>query len=77
MQTNLDGVIRSHEKTFVGSYRSHMLNVTKDLVKYKKALNEKEFVHRRNDKIMKLQTNMDWFKSEALELSKVNFKLKE
>ena len=54
MQTNLDEVIRKHEMSFVGSYRAHMRKVARDLDKYKKALSEKEFMHRRDDRIVKL-----------------------
>lgn len=54
-----------------------MRKIQRDLEKYKKALNEKEGNHRRDDKTLKMQENIEWFKKEALELSKANFKLKE
>ena len=54
MQTNLDDVIRKHEMSFIDSYRNHMRKVSRDLDKYKKALNEKAFTHRRDDRIVKL-----------------------
>ena len=34
--------------SFVLSYRDHMHKVTKDLEKFKKALNEKEFTNKRD-----------------------------
>ena len=77
MQENLDGVLRKHEMGYVETYRNHMRRVTRDLDKYKKALNEKEFDKRRDDRVVKLQGNVEWFKNEALELSKANLKLKE
>ena len=77
MQSRVQGVIRQHEMNFLESYRNHMRHIQRDLDKYKKALNEKEFMNRRDEKIVKLQTNVEWFKKEALALSKANLKLKE
>ena len=34
-------------------------------------------MHKRNGRIIKLEQNLDWFKKEALDLSTINFKLKE
>ena len=62
---------------YLESYRNHMRFIGRELEKYKKALNEKEFLNRRDDKVIKLQENLQWFKNEALAQSKVNMKLKE
>ena len=69
MQEDLDGVIRKHEMNFVDSYRNHMRKISRDMDKFKKQLNEKEFLHKRNGRIIKLEQNVEWFKMEALELS--------
>ena len=50
----MDGVIRQHEMNFVESYRNHMRRITKELDKYKKALNEKEFMGRRDERVVRL-----------------------
>lgn len=77
VQRDMDNVIRKHEMNFIDSYRNHMRKVQRDLDKYKKALNEKEFMAKRNGRIIRLEQNVEWFKKEALDLSNINFKLKE
>ena len=77
MQSKIEGVLRTHEMNFLESYRHHMRHITRELDKYKKAINEKEFMGRRDDKVVKLEENLKWFKEEALSLSKLNLKLKE
>ena len=77
MQGKIDKVLRKHEMNFLESYRTHMRHITRELDKYKKALNEKEYSSRRDDRVIKLQENLEWFKNEALQLSKANMKLKE
>ena len=77
MSKRVGDVIMKHEMHFLESYRSHMRQITRDLDKYKRALNEKEFMFRRDDRMVKLQNNVDWFKREALTLSKTNLDLKE
>ena len=69
MQEDLDGVIRKQEMNFVDSYRNHMRKISRDMDKFKKQLNEKEFMHKRNGRIIKLEQNVEWFKKEALDLS--------
>ena len=54
-----------------------MRHINRDLEKYKKALNEKDFENRKDDKVQKLQEQIQWFKNEALTQSKINMKLKE
>ena len=77
MEQKLDIVLRSHEMNFLESYRNHMRHIKRDLEKYKKALNEKDFENRKDDKVQKLQDQIQWFKNEALAQSKLCFKLKE
>ena len=55
MRTSMQDVMAKHEMDFLTSYKSHMYRVTKELEKYKKALNEKEFLSRREDRLVKLQ----------------------
>ena len=69
MQEDLDGVIRKHEMNFVDSYKNHMRKISREMDKFKKQLNEKEFMHKRNGRIIKLEQNVEWFKNEALDLS--------
>ena len=52
MKENLDSEIRKHEMSFVESYKNHMRKISRDMDKYKKAINEKEFTHRRDDRIV-------------------------
>ena len=66
VQQNMDTIIKTHEMSFVSSYRDHMHRVTRDLEKFKKALNEKEFTNKRDEMVTKLQGNVEWFKNEAL-----------
>lgn len=51
MEQKLDIVLRSHEMNFLESYRNHMRHIKRDLEKYKKALNEKDFENRKDDKV--------------------------
>ena len=62
VQKNMDTIIKTHEMSFVSSYRDHMHKVTKDLHKFKKALNEKECNNKRDEKVTKLSDNVTWFK---------------
>ena len=62
MQEDLDGVIRKQEMNFVDSYKNHMRKISRDMDKFKKQLNEKEFMHKRNGRIIKLEQNVEWFK---------------
>lgn len=62
MQDKVGYVLRKHEMNFLESYRNHMRHITRELDKYKKAINEKEFIGRRDDKLVKIQKSAEWFK---------------
>ena len=76
MTAQMRDTMAKHEMDFLLSYKGHMHRVTKELERYKKALNEKEFMSRREHRLVKLQGQVEWFKGEALELSKRNMQLK-
>ena len=69
--------MQSHEQDFLVSYKGHMHRVQKELDKYKRMLTEKEFLMRRDKLVVKLETNLEWFKKEALDLQKKNLRLTE
>ena len=54
MHSKVNKVIASQNMSFLDSYRNHMRQITRDLDIYKKAINEKEFMNRREDKVVKL-----------------------
>ena len=54
-----------------------MHRVKKELDKYKRMQTEREFEMRRNKLVVKLETDLEWFKKEALDLRKRNERLTE
>ena len=54
MQDKVGYMMRKHEMNFLESYSNHMRHINREMDKYKKALNEKEFLGRRDDRIVKL-----------------------
>ena len=62
-------VISGQEMDFLNSYKTHMNNVYKELERFKRKTNENEFLIRKDEKVMKLQKQADWFKKEALDLA--------
>eukprot|EP00347_Sterkiella_histriomuscorum_P001031 403373603 len=71
LDDKIDGMIVKHEKDFMAAYRGHMLKIQKELVAMKKKCSEQEFALRRDEKIMSLERQLEWFRSEALNLSKL------
>jgi hypothetical protein len=54
MKSMVQDVMAKHEMDFLTSYKSHMFHVKNELDKYKKELNEKEFMSRRENRMVKL-----------------------
>lgn len=49
-----------------------MIKIQKELEVMKKKCNEQEFKLKKDDKIMSVEKQLEWFRSEALNLSKLN-----
>ena len=64
----VNSMVQSHEKDFLISYKGHMHRVNKELDKYKRQLTENEFLMRRDKLVVKLESSLEWFKKEALDL---------
>ena len=61
-------VLRKQEKDFLSAYRAHMYNVQKELQGLRAKVDESELELRKNQKIVALQKERDWYRSEALRL---------
>ena len=61
-------VLRKQEKDFLSAYRAHMYNVQKELQELRSKVDESELELRKNQKIVALQKERDWYRSEALRL---------
>lgn len=61
-------VLRKQEKDFLAAYRAHMYNVQKELQGLRAKVDESELELRKNKKIVALQKERDWYRSEALRL---------
>jgi hypothetical protein len=61
-------VLRKQEKDFLAAYRAHMYNVQKELQGLRAKVDESELELRKNQKIVALQKERDWYRSEALRL---------
>lgn len=77
MHAKVHNIITNQEMSFLEGYKNHMLHINRELTKYKKKIDEKEFENRRDEKIVSLQNNLEWFKKEALSLHTINLKHKE
>ena len=77
MHAKVHKIITNQEMSFLEGYKNHMLHINRELTKYKKKIDEKEFENRRDEKIVSLQNNLEWFKKEALSLHAINLKHKE
>ena len=61
-------VLRKQEKDFLSAYRAHMYNVQKELQELRAKVDASELELRKNQKIVALQKERDWYRSEALRL---------
>jgi hypothetical protein len=61
-------VLRKQEKDFLSAYRAHMYNVQKELQELRAKVDESELELRKNQKIVALQKERDWYRGEALRL---------
>jgi len=77
MHAKVHKIITNQEMSFLEGSENHMLHINRELTKYKKKIDEKEFENRRDEKIVSLQNNLEWFKKEALSLHAINLKHKE
>lgn len=75
MVENLDfkigDVIARQEMDFLASYQAHMRKIAQELEVYKRKTNENEFLIRKDDKVLKLQNQVDWFRKEAMDLAEM------
>lgn len=60
---------------FMNAYSGHMSKVYKEMEMLRKKANETEFQMRREQLIVKLQTQASFFRCEAQDLRKVNINL--
>ncbi|CDW80248.1 UNKNOWN [Stylonychia lemnae] len=72
LDDKIDGIMIKHEKDFTAAYHGHMLKISKELEALKRKCNEQEFQLRKDERIQSLEKQLEWFRSEALSLSKLN-----
>ena len=67
----IEGMMQKHEADFISAYRGHMLRVQQELLLIKKTISEQQFKMKLDNRINTLQKSLNWFKEEAMNLSKI------
>ncbi len=67
----IEGMMQKHEADFISAYRGHMLKVQQELLLIKKTLSEQQFKMKLDSRVNTLQKSLNWFKEEAMNLSKI------
>jgi len=61
--------ILNNDKEYLSAYSNHMLQVQRDLIQFRKNAQHGEFIIKKDEKVLKLQTHIAWFRDEALYLN--------
>ena len=64
-------VLRQHEVDFLNVYKSHMFSIQKEMKLLKEKASEEANKRRRDEELVKLELERDWFRSEAVRLDSV------
>merc|ERR1719451_110552 len=67
MDSRIKRMLAEHEKDFF-AYKTHMYSVQKDFKALKAKADEEEFKTRKDQKIQRLEKQLDWFMTEAMRL---------
>ena len=71
MDQKVGNVLRKHEADFLNVYRGHMFNVQKEMRLLKEKASEEENKRRRDEELVKMEQERDWFRNEAVRLDKI------
>jgi len=69
--------LRANEQAFEMAFKSHMLQVQKDINKLEQKADKEETKNRRDTKIRSLEKELDWYMNEALRLDELCKKYKK
>lgn len=72
LDTKLDGVLARNEKDFLSAYRAHMYKVQRELQILKDRANVADSSEKRDKKISDLETQLNFFKEDALRLGEAS-----
>lgn len=61
-------VLRQHEVDFLNVYKSHMFSIQKEMKLLKEKASEEANKRRRDEELVKLELERDWFRTEAVRL---------
>lgn len=68
-------VIHSHEKDFLGAFRTVMTKVQKEMTKLRELSDEHALMIKRDQVVLELQNSLYWFQNEAVKLGEACSKL--
>jgi len=71
LDQKVGNVVRKHEADFLNVYRGHMFNVQKEMRMLKEKASEEENKRRRDEELVKMEQERDWFRNEAVRLDKI------
>merc|ERR1719353_2175927 len=71
MDSRIKRMLAEHEKDFFLAYKTHMYSVQKDFKALKAKADEEEFKTRKDQKIQRLEKQLDWFMTEAMRLDEL------
>jgi hypothetical protein len=68
LDIHIDNVLHKHENDFLNAFKCQMFTLYSQLKELKKKSDENELKLKRDEQLNKLQTSLDWFREEALQL---------
>jgi hypothetical protein len=64
-------ILTKHEAEFISVYRNHMFIVQKEMRALKHKADDEENRRKKDEMVVKLETERDWFRNEAVKLDEV------
>ena len=68
LDSHIDNVLHKHENDFLNAFKCQMFTLYSQLKELKKKSDENELKLKRDEQLNKLQSSLDWFREEALQL---------
>lgn len=68
LDSHIDNVLQKHENDFLNAFKCQMFTLYTQLKELKKKSDENEMKLKRDEQLNKLQSSLDWFREEALQL---------
>ena len=68
LDMHIDNVLQKHENDFLSAFKCQMFTLYTQLKELKKKSDENEMKLKRDEQLNKLQSSLDWFREEALQL---------